>query len=75
MKFHKANKLRLHWSTKIKLKRLQQGGRKSIRKSQWAKFTVNYSMKRFVKNGGGVLKLLSKGKITLALISNRSVEK
>ena len=38
------------------------------------KFTVNYSMKRFVKNGGGVLKLLSKGKITLALISNRSVE-
>ena len=71
MKLHKANKLRLHWSTKIKLKRLQQGGRKSIRKRQWEKFTVNYSMKRFIKNGGGVIGILSKGEIALAVISNR----
>ena len=72
MKFHRVNELRLHWSTKRKLKRLQQGGRKSIRKRQWGKFTVNYSMKRFIKNGGGVISMLSKGKITLAVISNGS---
>ena len=71
MKLHKANKLRLHWSTKIKLKRLQQGGRKSIRKRQWEKFTVNYSMKRFIKNGGGVIGILSRGEIALAVISNK----
>ena len=72
MKFHRVNELRLHWSTKRKLKRLQQGGRKSIRKRQWEKFTVNYSMKRFIKNGGGVIGILSRGEIALAVISNRS---
>ena len=71
MKFHRVNELRLHWSTKRKLKRLQQGGRKSIRKKQWEKFTVNYSMKRFIKKGGGVIGILSKGEIAQAVISNR----
>ena len=63
MKFHRVNELRLHWSTKRKLKRLQQGGRKSIRKKQWEKFTVNYSMKRFIRNGGGLLAYSQKVKL------------
>ena len=71
MKFHRVNELRLHWSTKRKLKRLQQGGRKSIRKKQWEKFTVNYSMKRFIRNGGGIIGILTKGEIALAVISNK----
>ena len=71
MKFHRANKLRLHWSTKLKLKRLQNGGRRSIRLKQWEKFTVNYSMKRFIRSGGGVLALVIKGEIAFAIISNR----
>ena len=72
MNFHRANKLRLHWSTKLKLKRLQNGGRRSIRLKQWEKFTVNYSMKRFIRAGGGVLALAIKGEIAFAIISNRS---
>ena len=71
MKFHRAYKLRLHWSTKLKLKRLQNVGRRSIRLKQWEKFTVNYSMKRFIRAGGGVLALVNKGEIAFAIISNK----
>ena len=72
MKLHRANKLRLHWANKLKLKRLQSGGRRSIRLKQWEKFTVNYSMIRFLKSGGGVLALLIKGERAFAIITNKS---
>ena len=71
MKLHRANKLRLHWANKLKLKRLISGGRRSIRIKQWEKFTVNYSMKRFIRADGGVLALVIKGEIAFAIISNR----
>ena len=71
MKLHRANKLRLHWANKLKLKRLQSGGRRSIRLKQWEKFTVNYSMIRFLKSGGGVLALLINGERAFAIITNK----
>ena len=39
------------------IKRLQHGGRRLILKKCWQKFTVLFSMKRFVLNGGGILLL------------------
>jgi hypothetical protein len=39
------------------LKRLQYGGRRSILRKSWQKFTVLYSMRRFLNSGGGVLLL------------------
>jgi hypothetical protein len=39
------------------LKRLQHGGRKSMLRKSWKRFTVLYSMRRFLKSGGGVLLL------------------
>ena len=71
MKYHRANLLRLHWANKLKLKRLQSGGRISIRLKQWEKFTVNYSMIRFLKSGGGVLALLINDERAFAIIINK----
>ena len=42
-----------------------------MRKKQWEKFTVNYSMKRFIRNGGGIIGIVIKGEIALAVISNK----
>jgi hypothetical protein len=42
---------------KVALKRLQFGGRRQLRRRCWLKFTVLYSMKRFLTNGGGILLL------------------
>jgi hypothetical protein len=58
------------WAKKLNLKRLQSGGRRSIRLKQWAKFTVKYSMKRFLKSGGGILALLINGERAFAIITN-----
>jgi hypothetical protein len=58
------------WANKLKLKRLQSGGRRSIRLKQWEKFTVKYSMKRFLKSGGGILALLINGERAFAIITN-----
>ena len=60
------------WANKLKLKRLQSGGRRSIRLKQWEKFTVSvkYSMKRFLKSGGGILALLFNGEHAFAIITN-----
>ena len=56
------------------LKRLQHGGRKSSLRLKWLKFTVMYSMKRFLRSGGGCLLLQSEedGSTFLAVISKRS---
>jgi hypothetical protein len=37
---------------------------------QWSKFTVKYSMKRFLQSGGGILAMLIKGEIVFAIINN-----
>ena len=54
----------------ITLKRLKNGGRRSIRTKQWAKFTVKYSMSRFLETGGGTLLIIIKGEPFLAIITN-----
>jgi hypothetical protein len=51
------------WANKLKLKRLQSGGRRSIRLKQWEK-------KRFLKSGGGILALLINGERAFAIITN-----
>ena len=58
------------WANKLKLKRLQSGERRSIRVKQWEKFTVKYSMIRFLKSGGGILALLINGVRAFAIIGN-----
>ena len=58
------------WAKKLKLKRLRSGGRRSIRLKQWEKFTVKYSMIRFLKSGGGILALLINGERAFAIIGN-----
>ena len=56
---------------KFKLKRLQTGGRKTIRMKQWGTFTVKYSMTRFLETGGGMLVITIKGEQFLAIITNK----
>ena len=58
------------WKKFVMLKRLQKGGRKSIMANKWAKFTVKYSMTRFLRTGGGMLLIKNKGEPFLAIISN-----
>ena len=50
------------------LKRLQQGGRKSILANKWIKFTVRYSMNRFLRAGGGLYSLFIYQSITKQVI-------
>ena len=54
----------------IILKRLQKGGRNTIMANKWAKFTLKYSMTRFMRSGGGMLLVKSKGGPILLIISN-----
>ena len=63
------------WAKKLKLKRLRSGGRRSIRLKQWEKFTVKYSMIRFLKSGGGILALLINGERAFAIIGNLYLNK
>ena len=53
------------------MKRLQTGGRKTIRMKQWGKFTVKYSMTRFLETGGGTLVITIKGEQFMAVITNK----
>ena len=63
--------MRRNFKASFKLKRLQTGGRKTIRSKQWGKFTVKYSMKRFLETGGGALVITLKGEKRVALITNK----
>ena len=40
---------------------------------QWGKFTVKYSMKRFLETGGGTLVITIKGEHCWAVITNKKV--
>ena len=40
---------------------------------QWGKFTVKYSMKRFLETGGGTLVITIKGEKCLAVITNKKI--
>ena len=40
--------------------------------NKWAKFTVKYSMNRFLETGGGLLLIQVKGKPIIVIISNKS---
>jgi hypothetical protein len=63
--------MRRNFRALFKLKRLQTGGRRTIRSKQWGKFTVKYSMKRFLETGGGALVITIKGEKCLAVITNK----
>ena len=54
----------------IILKRLQKLGRNTIMANKWAKFTLKYSVTRFMRSGGGMLLVKSKGGPILVIISN-----
>ena len=58
----------------FKVKRLQFGGRRSLRMRAWTRYTVRYSMERFLTMGGGLLLLrdISDASPVLALISMRN---
>jgi hypothetical protein len=63
--------MRRNFREQFKLKRLQTGGRRTIRLKQWGKFTVKYSMKRFLETGGGALVITIKGENCWAVITNK----
>jgi hypothetical protein len=63
--------MRRNFREHFKLKRLQTGGRKTIRMKQWGKFTVKYSMTRFLETGGGTLVITIKGEQCMAVITNK----
>ena len=65
--------MRRNFKASFKLKRLQTGGRKTIRSKQWGKFTVKYSMKRFLETGGGALVITLKGEKWVAVITNKKI--
>jgi hypothetical protein len=64
--------MRRNFRVSFKLKRLQTGGRRTIRLKQWGKFTVKYSMKRFLEAGGGALVITLKSEKWFAVITNKT---
>ena len=58
------------------LKRLQQGGRKSISANKWIKFTVRYSINQFLRAGGGLLLIHAEGTespIKVVILKNKHI--
>ena len=58
--------------TLIKLKRLQLPGLRYKKKLNWLRFTVRYSLTRYLRNGGGTLQIQCKsGEYVTFLIGNK----
>jgi hypothetical protein len=58
--------------TRIRLKRLQLPGLRYKKKLNWLRFTVRYSLIRYLRNGGGTLQIKTKsGELVLFFIGDR----